>query len=273
MTLFTAPGSILIAILAAAPGQAGTAGDGLAGTAWRAVELAGTAVAAQPAPQREPHLVFGADGRVSGADGCNRLTGPYAVTGEAVTFGNLAGTMMACPGTDEIAQRFRSALKGTSHWRIEDGRLKFYGAAGQPLAVFERREAAPAGAASPLEGTTWQLVTFRGGDDRTLTPDDRAKYTLEFAAGGRLAARLDCNRGRATWSTDGAALTLGPLATTRAKCPAGSLHDQIVKQWASIRSYVVKDGHLFLSLTADGGTYELEPAAPPPAGPPAPPGV
>jgi heat shock protein HslJ len=165
MALFTAPGSILVAILAAAPGQTGTA-EPLAGTAWRAVELAGQAVPAQPSPQREPHLAFGTDGRVSGADGCNRLTGPYAVTGEAVTFGNLAGTMMACPGTDEIARRFRAALKGTSHWRIEDGRLKFYGATGQPLAVFERREAAPAAAASPLEGTTWQLVTFRGGGAR-----------------------------------------------------------------------------------------------------------
>lgn len=37
------------------------------------------------------------------------------------------------------------------------------------------------------------------------------------------------------------------------------MHDQIVKQWANIRSYVIKDGHLFLSLMADGGIYEFEP--------------
>ncbi len=43
-------------------------------------------------------------------------------------------------------------------------------------------------------------------------------------------------------------------------CPPGSLHDQIVKQWGNIRSYVMKDGHLFLSLMADGGIYEFEPA-------------
>jgi para-nitrobenzyl esterase len=40
--------------------------------------------------------------------------------------------------------------------------------------------------------------------------------------------------------------------------PAGSLHDQIVKQWANIRSYVIKNGHLFLALMADGGIYEFE---------------
>jgi heat shock protein HslJ len=152
IALFHAPGAILVAILAAAPAQTGTT-ERLAGTAWRAVELAGTPVPAPPSPEREPHLVFGTDGRVSGADGCNRLTGPYTEKGDAVSFGNLAGTMMACPGSDEIARRFRSALKGTAHWRVENGRLTFYGATGQPLAVFERREAAPAPGAPALAGT------------------------------------------------------------------------------------------------------------------------
>ena len=62
------------------------------------------------------------------------------------------------------------------------------------------------------------------------------------------------------WKNSGASqLELGPLALTRAKCPEGSLHDRIVKQWTSIRSFVIKDGHLFLSLMADGGIYEFEP--------------
>jgi para-nitrobenzyl esterase len=112
-----------------------------------------------------------------------------------------------------------------------------------------------------LEGTTWQLVKFQGGDDRILTPDDPVKYTIEFASDGRLSARLDCNRGRGTWkATAEGQLELGPLALTRAKCPDGSLHDHIVKQWAYIRSFVIQDGHLFLSLMADGGIYEFAPA-------------
>ena len=32
-----------------------------------------------------------------------------------------------------------------------------------------------------------------------------------------------------------------------------------VKQWPYIRSYVMKDGHLFLSLMAYVGIYEFEP--------------
>lgn len=231
----------------------------LAGTSWRAIELAGTPVGSRFATDREPHLVFGTDGRLSGADGCNRLAGPYTIKGEAITLGQLAGTQMACLDTDEIAGRFRTALKGTAHWRIVTDRLEFYGATGKPLAVFERRPTTSGG--STLQGTRWQLMKFQGGDGRTLSPDDPGKYTIEFTAGGQVAARIDCNRGRGAWKVTGTSqLELGPLALTRAKCPEGSLHDQIVKQWASIRSFVIKDGHLFLSLMADGGIYEFAPA-------------
>src|SRR5262245_14599682 len=110
-----------------------------------------------------------------------------------------------------------------------------------------------------LGGTSWQLVKFEGGDETVLTPDDGAKYTLEFGTDGSLAARIDCNRGRGTWTSAGPnQLELGPMALTRAMCPSGSLHDRIVRQMPFVRSYIIKDGRLFLSLMADGGTYEFE---------------
>jgi putative lipoprotein len=245
------------------PAPAGTSRqESLQGTYWRAVELAGASVPSLP-PRREAHLVFQPGGRFSGSDGCNRIMGSYTLKGEGVTFGQAGGTQMACPDTADVERRFRSALKGTSHWRIVGSRLELLGATGEPLAVFERGQPAPPPvSASPLQGTTWQLVKFHGGDGTTLTPDDRTKYTLEFAAGGHLATRVDCNRGTGTWKATGSSqLDLGPLALTRVKCPEGSLHDQIVRQWTFIRSFLIKDGHLVLVLLADGGTYEFEPRA------------
>lgn len=86
--------------------------------------------------------MFSTDGSVSGADGCNRFHGPYTVKGEAIAFGLLAVTGMACVGNaDEVSRRFQSVLKGTGHWRITNGKLEFYGATGKPLAVFERKPA------------------------------------------------------------------------------------------------------------------------------------
>jgi para-nitrobenzyl esterase len=110
-----------------------------------------------------------------------------------------------------------------------------------------------------LSGTTWQLVAFKGSDETTLSPDDRAKYTLHFDTGGVLLARIDCNRGRGTWRSPGPnQLELGPLALTRAMCPPGSLHDRMVRDWSRVRSYVIKDARLFVSLMADAGIYEFE---------------
>jgi para-nitrobenzyl esterase len=111
-----------------------------------------------------------------------------------------------------------------------------------------------------LTGVTWRLVGFKGGDDHTFAPEDRAKYTLRFAPDGKVQARLDCNRGMGNWTSAGPGqLALGPLALTRAMCPPGSLHDRLAKDWGYVRSYVLKDGHLYLSLLADAGIYEYEP--------------
>jgi para-nitrobenzyl esterase len=115
-------------------------------------------------------------------------------------------------------------------------------------------------ATSGLAGTSWRFVKFQGGDDSTLTPDDKAKYTIAFGADGSVSVRFDCNRGHGTGKSAGPnQLEFGNLALTMAMCPPGSLHDQFVKTWPYIRSYIIKDGHLYLSLMADGGIYEFEP--------------
>ena len=111
-----------------------------------------------------------------------------------------------------------------------------------------------------LSGTSWQLVRIQSMDDKVATPTDRSKYTMTFGADGRVNMRVDCNRGSGTWkSTEASQLVFGPMAMTRAMCPPGSLHDRIVKDLPYVRSYVIKEGHLFVSLMADGGIYEFEP--------------
>jgi para-nitrobenzyl esterase len=118
----------------------------------------------------------------------------------------------------------------------------------------------PAESAADLGGTTWQLVRFQGTDDTSRSLDDRANYQIEFRKGGSLTARIDCNRGRGTWTSSGPGrIELGPMALTRAMCGPRSLHDQIVKHWSLIRSYALRGGHLFLAVQPEGGTYEFEP--------------
>ena len=103
--------------------------------------------------------------------------------------------------------------------------------------TIQSSETTTVGTPSDLGGTSWQLVKFQGSDGTSLRPDDPAKYTLAFGTDGRLSARIDCNRGNSTWKSPAPSqLELGPLALTRAMCPSGSLHNQIVKQWPYVRS-------------------------------------
>jgi putative lipoprotein len=61
------------------------------GTYLKAIEPAGQPTSTQD-PKREAHQQFHAGGRVSGTDGCNRLTVTYQLNGDRVTFGEMVGT-------------------------------------------------------------------------------------------------------------------------------------------------------------------------------------
>jgi len=86
-------------------------------------------------------IVLESGGRVAGSDGCNRVIGGYELKGDAITFGKMAGTQMACPDTGEIERSFRDALEHARRWRILGDRLELFDAGGTRLARFEARGA------------------------------------------------------------------------------------------------------------------------------------
>jgi heat shock protein HslJ len=109
-------------------------------------------------------------------------------------------------------------------------------------------------------GTQWQLVEIQSMDDTSFKPQDRSHYTINFTPDGRALIRADCNRAAATWTVKGASeLEFGPMASTRMKCSADSLWERYIAQFEWVRSYVTRDGHLFLATMADGAIIEFEP--------------
>jgi heat shock protein HslJ len=133
----------------------------------------------------------------------------------------------------------------------------------------------PSGRPAPtLEGTQWQLEVLTSMSDEVppARPPSPAAYTLNFQPGGRLLLRLDCNRGQSTWQAGAASsdspgrrsgsLSFGPLATTRAACPPGSLEPRLLRELPAVRSFVLENGRLHLSLMADGGIQTWAPHAP-----------
>ena len=106
-------------------------------TRWRLVHVEDRPVKAPPSP-RQAHLVFDADsGRVTGAGGCNRLSGAYERRGDELTFSKMAGTMMACADGMETEKAFLRALTKVKSFRIEEQNLELRDADGNVLARFE----------------------------------------------------------------------------------------------------------------------------------------
>ena len=73
-----------------------------------------------------PHTtIFGTD-KFLGEDSCNSLQGTYAITGDQVTFTDIATSLVGCPeGVDVIG-----ALGETRSWRKDGNRLHLYDAKG-----------------------------------------------------------------------------------------------------------------------------------------------
>jgi len=131
----------------------------------------------------------------------------------------------------------------------------------KPAPTAEPGPRASVDAASELAGTSWRLVKIMEMDDSVDQPEDRSLYTLEFDGEGRAAMRADCNRGTGSWTSESPGqLLFGPIAATRAICPPASLSDKYLAQFEWVRSYVMKDRHLFLATMADGSIIEFEPA-------------
>jgi heat shock protein HslJ len=113
-----------------------------------------------------------------------------------------------------------------------------------------------AGAAGSLADTHWRLVELVSKSDATgsVRPDDPLKYHLTLAAGGKAAARLDCNRGTGSWSeAAGGKLIFGPMAMTRAMCAPGSLDTRIARELTEVRTYERDGDRLVLYLAGDRG--------------------
>lgn len=117
----------------------------------------------------------------------------------------------------------------------------------------------PAGLQS-LNGTQWQLIEIQSMDDSLYTPQPPAEYTLAFNALGRFSARADCNNVQGQWVHSGRSqVVFSNLISTRAMCPPESLYDRYLSDLGYVRSFILRDGNLYLSTMADGAILAFAP--------------
>ncbi len=86
--------------------------------------------------QREAHIIFGPESRISGSDGCNNYMGTYMLAGEEVTFSQMATTKMACESGAEQPQAFSDALAAVASYNVHADQLELRNSEGTVIARF-----------------------------------------------------------------------------------------------------------------------------------------
>jgi len=119
--------TVLLAAAAALTACAGNAGSGGSDSndpvgTWGDTKAAG-----------EPSLVLTSDGKLSGTDGCNQLSGAWTDDDDTITFDNVASTMMACEDVD-------TWLSKLSTGTVSGDTLTVYNTRGKEIGTLERSE-------------------------------------------------------------------------------------------------------------------------------------
>jgi heat shock protein HslJ len=86
-------------------------------------------------------LELGGDGKVTGMGGCNRYTGKAILKDDAITFGPMASTRMACsPAIMDQETRFHAALETVRSWHVARGKLFLRDQSGHVVLRFSARD-------------------------------------------------------------------------------------------------------------------------------------
>ena len=105
---------------------------------WILTHIGATEFKTDPSAHNVPSIQFdAATQRVSGADGCNRLMGAYAINKDKISLNQLAATQMMCMNTTELANQYNSALAKVAGFQVYDKTLRLLDEHGNPVLQFE----------------------------------------------------------------------------------------------------------------------------------------
>ena len=101
----------------------------------------------------------------------------------------------------------------------------------------------------------WQLVSVAETGNAFVTVGEPERFTAEFGADGRVSLRADCNRGSGGYTATASALTVGPMACTRAYCSSAPLDMTFTKLVSEATTWTAAKGSL--KLRSDSGVLRL----------------
>lgn len=221
---------------------------------WQLVELSNEPVSPLAGEKRPYILLDSTQKKATGFAGCNNFFGGYEIDENALTFGPIGSTRMACPDLQlSLETEFLNVLGQTNQWEIKNDVLFFLDDSDVILARFTKEDN------SEVAGTIWQWEQTRYNDDSMIVPVDPKNYTVQFRKDGTVNVKADCNLKGGTYSASAKEkrLSIEITHSTMAACPEGSLEDEFVRALSAAALYFFKDGDLYIDLKYDTGTIHL----------------
>lgn len=195
-----------------------------------------------------PVTVSLTDDGVGGTAACNSYFGQVSATGDMLTVGELASTMMACVGDDvmQLETAFLTALPRVTAARIADGNLLLTGEGVEMTFVAQ----VPAPDAE-LEGTRWVLDALIDTDTVSSTVAG-SNATLTISEGS-LSGSTGCNSMSGPVEIVDGRLAAGGIATTKMACDEGRMSQEAhVLAVLGANPSITIEGET-LTLSADDG--------------------
>ncbi|MCA9868013.1 MAG: META domain-containing protein [Anaerolineae bacterium] len=222
--------------------------------------------AAEPLDVANPenyNLLFNDDGTFFAGLDCNRGSGTYATPGDGTISMELGPITRALCAEESLSNTMIAMFPEAVAYTLEhegevlaitlaDGSVDRYRRADTMTEAMPPLKDADTG----LIDRVWQWTTREAGGRTTsvAAPDN---YTLTFNGDGSFYARLDCNTGGGSYSSDApGSLTLSMVRTTLALCPPESMAGEMSTLFEQTVAYAIAGDNRTLTLTHEDGTVD-----------------
>jgi heat shock protein HslJ len=166
-----------------------------------------------------PSLLL-ANGEAGGSGGCSSWAGPYALAGEALTFGPSMSTSMLCAEAPmSVETAYFADLGLVASHALDRGGLTLLDGNGEAVLVFEELQAPPTAGG-------WVVASYLASGRDLVSPLEGSLLTAVFGADSALEGSSGCNHFSASYTVDGDSLAVGPLSSTAMACASPELQTQ-----------------------------------------------
>ncbi len=120
------------------------------------------------------------------------------------------------------------------------------------------RQATPPPDPALIPPVVWELRSIET-NDATVDVGGPAAYTVQFLPDGMLGVRADCNLGSGLYLVGGGTIEVGPIRTTRMRCPPGSIDQTFLQGLGAAVSWSFRDDRLWLESASLAETLVFAP--------------